>query len=185
VAVSDCHITPTEIAAYVRVVLSEARHILRWGKTIMADEATVSRYAVALVVLGGAAWTVAGIAFGATAAACYPSCGSGVAAPGSTAGYPPQALLNLTWDQLYINLYAAAIGLLAVVIGLKPFRRGERWAWYSVLVFVVIGVITNVFDYLSWEGWYTGFFAFLPWLLGLLLSAKSFFPRESPTASPT
>ena len=144
----------------------------------MTNSVSVSKYAVALVVLGGAAWAVAGIVFGATAAACYPSCGSGIAAPGSIAGYPSQALLNLTWDQLYINLYSAIIGLFAIAIGLKAFRRGERWAWYSILVFVINGIVTNVFDYLSWGGWYTGFFAFLPALLGLLLSVRSFFPRQ-------
>jgi len=144
----------------------------------VTNSVSVSKYAVALVVLGGAAWAVAGIVFGATAAACYPSCGSGVAAPGSIAGYPSQALLNLTWDQLYINLYSSIIGLFAIAIGLKAFRRGERWAWYSILVFVINGTVTNVFDYLSWGGWYTGFFAFLPALLGLLLSVRSFFPRQ-------
>jgi len=143
----------------------------------MANPRAVSKYAVALVVLGGVAWTVAGITFGATAAACYPSCGSGVAVTGSSVGYPPQALLNLTWDQLYINFYAAAIGLIAILVGVKAFRRGEKWAWYAILVFVIVGIGTSIFDYLSWGGWYTGFFSFLPALLGLLLSAKGFFPE--------
>ena len=110
-------------------------------------------------------------------AVCYPSCGSEVAVPGSTAGYPSQALLYLTWDQLYINLYTVAIGLLAIAIGLKAFRRVQKWAWYSILVLVVAGLITTAFDYLSWGGWYTGLLSTLPWLLGLLLSAKDFFPR--------
>jgi hypothetical protein len=143
----------------------------------------VSKYAVALVVLGGAAWAIAGIAFGAMYAACYPSCGSGVAVPGSVAGYPRQALLYLTWDQFYINLYTTVIGLLAIVICLKAFRRGEKWAWYSILVLGVTGLITSAFDYLSWGGWYTGFLSSLPWLLGLLLSARSFFPGKSTPAS--
>lgn len=136
-----------------------------------------SKYAVALIVFGGMVWAVAGTAFGAMDAACYPSCGSGVAVPGSTAGYPPQALLYLTWDQLYINLYTVAIGLLTIAIGLNAFRRLEKWAWYSILVLVVAGLITTAFDYLSWGGWYTGLLSTLPWLLGLLLSAKDFFPR--------
>ena len=141
----------------------------------MAGQAVVSRYAVALVVLGGAAWTVAGVVFGATAAACFPSCGSGVAVSGSVAGYSVQALTSLTWNQLYINFYAAAIGLFAVLIGIKAFRRGEKWGWYSILFFVVVGVVTSAFDYLSWGGWYTGLFSTLPAVLGLLLSAKGFF----------
>jgi len=138
---------------------------------------TVSRYGVALVIVGGGAWLIAGIVFGLVAAACYPSCGSGVVAPGDVAGYSPQALLNLTWDQFYINFYSAALGMLVIAIGLKAFRRGQKWAWYSISVFVIVGVVTNLFDYMSWGGWYTGFFAFLPALLGLLLSANSFFPK--------
>jgi hypothetical protein len=149
----------------------------------MARTAAVSKYAVALVVLGGAAWAVAGIAFGVTAAACYPLCGTGVAVQGSTAGYSAQALTSLTWNQFYINFYAAAIGLFAVLIGIKAFRRGERWGWYSVLLFVIVGVVTSVFDYLSWGGWYTGIFSTVPAVLGLLLSARSFFPgREGARA---
>lgn len=154
-------------------------HVLKKRDVIdLTGSVAVSKYAIALVVFGGAAWLVAGIAFGAIAAACYPSCGSGVAAPGSIAGYPPQAIIDLTWDQFYINFYAAVIGLLAVVIGLTAFRCGEKWAWFSILVFVLVGVVTNIFDYVSWGGWYTGFFAFLPALLGLLLSAKSFLSGE-------
>jgi hypothetical protein len=101
-----------------------------------------------------------------------------VAAPGNVSGFPSQAIVDLTWDQFYINLYAAVIGLLAVFVGLKAFRRGERWAWYAMLVFVLNGAVTSVFDYVSWGGWYTGLFAFLPALLGLLLSARSFFPPK-------
>jgi hypothetical protein len=36
-------------------------------------------YAVAPLVLVGAAWTAAEIGLGMVAAACYPSCGTGVA----------------------------------------------------------------------------------------------------------
>jgi hypothetical protein len=144
----------------------------------VASGVAVSKYAVALVVLGGVAWAVAGVVFWAVAAACYPSCGSGVAAPGGVVGYPSQALIDLTWDQFYINLYATVIGVFAVIIGLKAFRQGKKWAWYFMLIFVINGMITNVFDYLSWGGWYTGFFAFLPSLLGLILSARGFFPPK-------
>ena len=144
----------------------------------MIGIAAVSKYAVALVVLGGTAWAVAGAAFGAIAAACYPLCGTGVAVPGNAAGYSAQALTSLTWNQFYINFYAAAIGLFAVLVGVKAFRRGERWAWYFVLLFAFVGVVTSLFDYLSWGGWYTGAFSTLPAVLALLLSARSFFPRR-------
>ncbi|HUI01240.1 MAG TPA: hypothetical protein VLX56_06390 [Nitrososphaerales archaeon] len=95
-----------------------------------------------------------------------------------TTGYPPQAVRYLAWDDLYSDLYIGAIGLLAIAIGLKAFRRAEKWAWYSVLAFALAGFLTGLLDYLSWGGWYTSLFFGLPPLVGLLLSAKSFFQRK-------
>ena len=144
----------------------------------------VSKYAVAFVVAGGVIWVIAAALYGGELVSCFPSCGSAVLASGTTAGYPPQAISNLAWDEFYANLYIAAIGLLAIVIGLKAFRQGEKWAWYAILIFALTGVLTSLFDYLSWGGWYTIFVFGLPPLLGLVLSRKSFFPRKSNQAKP-
>jgi CHASE2 domain-containing sensor protein len=102
-----------------------------------------------------------------------------------TAGFPAQAVQDLAWSDLYACLYIAAIGLLAIAIGLTAFRRGEKWAWYSILVFVLAGAVTGLLDYLSWGGWYTSVAFGLPAGLGLLVSARTFFQRRSTETSPS
>jgi hypothetical protein len=135
-------------------------------------------YAVFLVIAGGIIWTVGAVLYGALVLSCF-SCGSVVVGPGAgTAGFPPSAIRSLAWDDLYSNLYVAVIGILAIAVGLRAFRRGERWAWYAVAVFVLAGMLTGLLDYMSWGGWYTFLFLGLPPLLGLVLSAKSFFSHQ-------
>ena len=68
----------------------------------------------------------------------------------------------------------ATIGLLAIAIGLTGFRRGERWAWWAIAVFVAAGVLTAVLDEFAWGGWYTFLFLGLVPFLGLALSTRSF-----------
>jgi hypothetical protein len=135
-------------------------------------------YAVIFVVAGGVIWVIGAVLYGAQVLSCF-SCGSIVTAPGvDTTGYPLSAIHTLAWADLYSNLYVAIIGLLAIAIGLRAFRRGERWAWYAMAVFASAGVLTAFIDYASWGGWYTYLFLGLPQLLGLALSAKSFFSQE-------
>jgi len=148
----------------------------------MAHPAKVPTYAVALVVAGGAIWVFAAAAYGAQVASCM-SCGSVVVAPGiATSGYSPAAIHSLAWDDLYANLYIATIGLLAMAVGLSAFRRGERWAWFAIAVFVAAAVLTAVLDELAWGGWFTFLFLGLVPLLGLLLSVRSFFGRRGNAA---
>jgi hypothetical protein len=152
----------------------------------MANSAPkISKYAVAFVVTGGIIWVVAAILYGAQIVSCF-SCASVVLAPGVGAtAYPSSAIHNLAWDDLYANLYVGAIGLLAIAIGLKALRRGQKWGWYSVLIFVLTGVLTSFLDYLSWGRWYTFLFLGLPSLLGLVLSANIIFSRKSKSLSST
>ena len=134
-------------------------------------------YAVFLVVGGGVIWVASAVLYSALIVSCF-SCGSVVSGPGvGTAGFPVSAIHNLAWDDLYANLYVAIIGLLAIAMGLRAFRQGERWAWYATAVFAMAGVLTALLDYLSWGGWLTFLFLGLPQLLGLVLSVKSFFLR--------
>jgi len=142
----------------------------------MASLFKVSKYIVTLLVAGGLLWFIAALFFGVSAAISYFSTGSLVNAGIATPGYSADAVRQVAWDQFYINLYSAVIGLFTIMIGLTAFRRGEKWAWYVTLVLVLNGLITSVFDYLSWGGWYTVFASALPALLALLLSVKSFFP---------
>ena len=144
----------------------------------MTNLVVVSKYAVALLVANGILWVIAGAVFGGTVAIAYPSYDALLKAGiGAAAGYPAAAVRQLAWNQFYIDLYSVVIGLFSILVGLTAFKRGEKWAWYATLIFVLNGLITSVFDYLSWGGWYT-VFASLPALLALLLSMKSFFSPQ-------
>jgi len=136
---------------------------------------TTSKYAVALVAAGGGVWLVAGIAFGLELVHCFPNCGSIVLASGTTSGFPAQAIIDLTWEDFYAYLYVAAIGLLTIFIALKPFRQGQRWAWYAVLAVVLTAFLTSLIDELSWGGWYTFLLLGVLPLLGLGFSARNVF----------
>ena len=141
--------------------------------------AKVLKYASVLLVANGILWAIAGAVFGGMVAVAFSSYNSLLKAGiGASAGYPAAAVRQLAWDQFYIDLYSVVIGLFAITIGLTAFKRGEKWAWYATLLFVLNGLITSIFDYLSWGGWYTVFLTSLPALLALLLSTRSFFPQH-------
>lgn len=144
----------------------------------MAELRRVPRYAVALVLLGGAMWVFSGVVYGAQVAACS-SCASVVLPPGvDSSSYSAAALRNLAWDDLYADMYIATVGLLVIAIGTSAFRRGHRWAWYSMVVFVLAAALTSLLDQLSWGGWHTFLFLGMVPLLGVILSAKSFFAGD-------
>lgn len=139
----------------------------------MVSSTRVSRVAVALIVAGGAIWVVSGVLYSAQIVSCF-TCRSVVVAPGvATTSYPLAAIRSLAWDDLYATVYVVTIGLLAILIGLTAFGRGEKWAWYAMAAFVVAGVVTSLLDSVSWGGWYTFLFLGLLPLLGLALSAKT------------
>ena len=148
--------------------------------------ARVSTFAVALLVVGGAIWVVAALLYGSLLISCFPACGSAVLPSGSsgTAGFPAQAVQDLARSDIYACLYIAAIGLLATAIGLTAFRGGEKWAWYSILAFVLTGTVTDLLDYLSWGGWYTSLAFGLPAFMGLLVLARTFFQGRSTGPNP-
>ncbi len=148
------------------------------GSTVSTAPRRVSRYAVALVVLGGVIWVIAALFYSIEVLAC-PTCADVVVAPGvDTTGYSAAAIRTLAWDALYANLYVGTVGLLAIAIGLTAFRRGERWAWVAIAIVALAGILTAVIDELAWGGWYTFLFLGLVPLAGLVLSASSFF-RET------
>jgi hypothetical protein len=145
----------------------------------------VSRYAVALVALGGALWVVAAILTDVPHVVRCFSCEAlfGTSGMRGVVGYPPQAARDLAWADIFASLFIATGGLLTIAIALKAFRSGETWAWYAILVFAAAGVLNSVLDYLEWGGWFTIFvYGLLP-TLGLLLSIRAFFPGRPKTAN--
>ena len=142
----------------------------------MAELRRVPRYAVALVLLGSAMWVFSGVVSGAQVAACS-SCASVVLPPGvDSSSYSAAALRNLAWDDLYADVYIATVGLLVARAFSRPSRIRSRP--YSKAVFVLAAALTSVLDQLSWGGWYTFLFLGMVPLLGVILSAKSFFAGD-------
>ena len=76
-------LAPKKVVKLASSARLKSLKILRQEETGMADSGPCLQMQSHSGLLGGAAWMIAGIAFGATAAACYPSCGSGVAVTGS------------------------------------------------------------------------------------------------------
>jgi hypothetical protein len=146
----------------------------------------VPRLAVALGVLGGIVWVFSAIAYSAVVVTCF-SCGSAVVAAGvDTSDYSEGAIRTLAWDALYANLYVATVGLLAILVGLTAFRRGERWAWAAMAVFALAGILTAVLDELAWGGWYTFLFLGLLPTLGVVLATPSVIrARSAGSADPS
>lgn len=79
-----------------------------------------------------------------------------------------------------LGLLGAGFGLLAALVSLIPYRRGERWAWYSLWLFpITIGTVAGrmlIDQYLAGY-YYAGLTAVA--FVALLLPMRDFLrPRE-------
>jgi hypothetical protein len=146
----------------------------------------VPRYAVILVVAGGAVALLANLLNAITQIV------TGIPVAGTSGangiqGYPPHAISDLLWAGWIVNTFGAAVAILAILIGLTAFRRGERWAWYAIWVVVASGALNALFDGLQagpFVAFTFVFFGLLPFL-GVILSARAFFTKEPSGAAST
>ncbi len=159
----------------------------------------VPKYAVALVAIGGVLLVVLGAGIAIRHLSCSPlpctqGAELGTSGAGGLVGYPPQAARDLAWADIYWALFVVAFGVIVILISLKPFRRGEKWAWYAMLVFVATGILQTAIIYLAYSYDLAGpplevvariyILSGLPQLLGVLLSVRSFFGKKSSVVSP-
>ena len=95
--------------------------------------------------------------------------------------FSPGLLDSIGLKMQWYGVYALSYGLITWVIALIPYRKGERWAWYSILVVGAISV--SVLLVLI----YTGLPSMLPivllavilWIAGLALPAKEILGKPS------
>jgi hypothetical protein len=105
-------------------------------------------------------------------------------------------LIARTWDQFaaqdpevasiasrekdILGFLGAGFGLLAVVLAVVPFRRGERWAWYALWLFpTTIGAVAArmlIDQYRPWP-WYAGITTVA--LVALLIPIRHFLPSRA------
>ena len=78
--------------------------------------------------------------------------------------------------QFYAVYHFIALVLLAVV-ALIPLRRGEKWAWFSILVLGGIGWGFGIALWFPYAPFMYGFFTM--WVAALALSAKPCFQKKS------
>ncbi|OLZ59329.1 hypothetical protein AV521_45610 [Streptomyces sp. IMTB 2501] len=76
---------------------------------------------------------------------------------------------------------ATGMGLFGVLITLVPFRRGERWAWYAQWFYPVFWIAHLVGGLPPGKDHVHQVVFIVLSLAGLLLPARVFFPRATPT----
>ena len=95
--------------------------------------------------------------------------------------FSPGLLDSIVLKMQWYGVYALSYGLITCVIALIPYRKGERWAWYSILIVGAISV--SVLLGLTC----TGLPSMLPivslavilWIAGLALPAKEILGKPS------
>ncbi|MDE1854624.1 MAG: hypothetical protein KGI38_12895, partial [Thaumarchaeota archaeon] len=107
---------------------------------------------------------------------------------GPASAYSAQATNDLVRATQLIGVLLILGGILVFALGWKAFRGGDKWAWYTIAALPIISVIIADVDYLGngalvptvWASFFSlGFFP----LLSLLISIRSFFPKEKTTYS--
>lgn len=111
----------------------------------------------------------------------------GTADPAIVEGIADPAILNLVDQQVRAGGAAFLVGgLLVAAIAATSYRRGERWAWYSlgtlpllnVLIFLIVYVsLSPSTDVLPPPLLSTPVFLAIA-VVGLLLPIRRFFPKE-------
>jgi hypothetical protein len=87
-------------------------------------------------------------------------------------------------DLVILGLLGAGFGLLAAVIAAVPYRRGERWAWYSMWLFpITIGAVAGrmLMNRYATGFYYAGLTAVA--LVALLLPMRDRGPRDRGVAA--
>jgi hypothetical protein len=92
----------------------------------------------------------------------------------------PEVASLYTMDLGILGMFGAGLGLLAALVSVMPYRRGERWAWYALwLLPGTIGAVTArmLMDRYSAGYYYAGLTTVA--VAALLLPIRSFLrPRK-------
>jgi len=91
-------------------------------------------------------------------------------------------LLTLLYQVNGVRLFA--MGLFFCVMSLVPYRKGEKWAWYSMLGiggFGLIGTLVLVYAYIAIQDptfLYGSIVLIVLWAIGMVLPVKEIFGKK-------
>ncbi len=97
--------------------------------------------------------------------------------------FNPKVLDTMTLNARLSGLYLLTTALLGAFMLALPFRKGEKWAWYAILVVIGIGVLAQlwfIYDAGSLMLSYTlpvAVALVLLWAVGLAVSATEILKR--------
>jgi len=78
--------------------------------------------------------------------------------------------------------FMLATGVMIMAIAAVPYRRGEKWAWYTCWIIPILVVIQLANSFLSTPGgglgWQLDFAFIFVALAGLFLPYRKFFPKK-------
>ena len=74
--------------------------------------------------------------------------------------------------------FMLAMGVLLMGIAAVPYRKGEKWAWYTCWILPVLLVIQLV-NSRGGLGWQADFVGLLVALAGLFMPYRKFFPKQA------
>ena len=86
-----------------------------------------------------------------------------------------------SWEGQFSGFYLFSVGLFFTPIVLVPFRKGEKWAWYTTLVAAGVALVGQmVLVYMAGSALAEFFLPasavlIILWIVGLLLPVKEFF----------
>ncbi len=87
------------------------------------------------------------------------------------------ALAFVVMDEATLFIGWAALNLYATLVLYFPFRRGEKWAWYTSWILVICFAVLILFSRESFVVWYLG--GAVVMALCLLLTRSAFFQKGS------
>ncbi len=128
-----------------------------------------------LIVLNGAIWLLVSLVFLISGSTIFLVTGT---------GYPASALNDLSFASRG-NANVRLVGaVFQISLGLKAFRRGERWTWFALCIIPLWGLINSYLDFLDAQPSQTLLSSFLifagPTTIALLLTIRDFVRRSNP-----
>jgi hypothetical protein len=78
-----------------------------------------------------------------------------------------------------VGLFALGLGIFTIGVSYKPYRKGERWAWYIIWYLPIIMLLATIANYMfGGESWPLNLVLVILSLTGLLLPFRNFFPKK-------